>query len=304
MKSPLSTDDLSPSVPGPTEFSTPSRPKALSVVATVAALLVIAGGAWLWAQQVPGFPFPGPQPSIGAFTVTPNIIAVGEPTTVQFTVHIDTPTLNPASVELLRVDQDGKVLASLGRMWDTGTHGDGIPGDKIFSLAVTLRERFPGVRFQVSASFRGLPRTITSNVVLIPVWNTVSSTDAGVSFLYPPEWTFLEHPDGSFSLNSDTLSDIESAEGTFDVFARVLPNPEHRTIEGFFDGHHGPNLYEGAPNVDTVDVSRIVAIRFRQLTPADVDEALVIPLRDTFLLITSTAPPQTFDGFLSTMVIH
>jgi hypothetical protein len=134
----------------------------LIVVATL--VLVAGSGAWLWAQA------PGPQPTFGQLIASPPNFVFNTPTTVTFTTRIDTPTVNPTTVELLRVDATGNLLSRVGRMNDNGKGGDAISDDRVFTIRVALNEPGIGkVYFRVTASFRGNTQNTLSSLIAVDV---------------------------------------------------------------------------------------------------------------------------------------
>jgi hypothetical protein len=134
----------------------------LMVVTTLA--IVASGSAWLWAQA------PGPQPSFGQLVASPPNFVFKTPTTVTFTIRIDTSTVNPSTVELLRVDVQGKRLATVGQMNDKGKSGDAVSDDRIFTSRITLNEPAIGrLYFRVTAAFRGSIRNSQSSLIAIDV---------------------------------------------------------------------------------------------------------------------------------------
>jgi hypothetical protein len=95
-------------------------------------------------------------PTIGATVVAPTVVVINSPTDVLITAAVDDPSLIPTSVNLLRLDSNGAVVAT-SAMHDDGLNGDLLAGDKIFSVRLTVNEPAPTrIRFQVSAAFRGL----------------------------------------------------------------------------------------------------------------------------------------------------
>lgn len=70
-------------------------------------------------------------------------------------VSIPDPTLNPTTVQLLRINTDGS-SSLIAQMNDTGKNGDQKPGDKTFTAQFTLNELRPSTfSFEVTADFRG-----------------------------------------------------------------------------------------------------------------------------------------------------
>lgn len=126
-------------------------------------VLLLGGAGVFWylqAFQAPAIPAP---------TAVPNLVTVNTPTQVLFTVSIPQPTLNPASVNLLRIKSDGSSTI-VAPLVDNGQNGDQKPGDKVFTARLTLNETQPGTfGFQVSAAFRGILRRTLSGVQMFPI---------------------------------------------------------------------------------------------------------------------------------------
>jgi hypothetical protein len=138
------------------------RKSALAVTFAIVLVLAVAGATALVAQRG------GPQPAFGALAASPPNFVFNTPTTVTFTISIDTPTLNPTTVELQRVDSAGNLIAPVGRMFDNGSNGDAKPGDKVFSLRTSINEPAAvQMYYRVSAAFRGLIRQVVSQQVIV-----------------------------------------------------------------------------------------------------------------------------------------
>lgn len=106
---------------------------------------------------------------IDAVGVAPNTIVAKVPTTVVVTARIADPALIPDSVNLQRIGATGQATV-LGALTDTGTKGDLIAGDGIYSLALTMNETILGnVTLQVSAAFFGQLRRATYRLSLAVV---------------------------------------------------------------------------------------------------------------------------------------
>lgn len=122
----------------------------------VCLLIVGACSMWLLGGQPPA------TPTVSAPTIKPNLITVNTPTTLVVTVSIPDPTLNPTSVELIRVNANG-TSAVVAEMEDKGKTGDQKPGDKVFTATIKLNEvQIDTLGFQVAATFRGKTRTLSA----------------------------------------------------------------------------------------------------------------------------------------------
>src|SRR5690349_4168675 len=94
--------------------------------------------------------------TVAPVSVTPASAAVGVGTPVTVTATISDPSVLGMSVVLQRVDEAGRVLATLGPVVDDGTAGDATAGDKVFTARVTIYEQAATVvRLRVSAAFQG-----------------------------------------------------------------------------------------------------------------------------------------------------
>jgi chitodextrinase len=95
--------------------------------------------------------------SIGAPQCSPSSLCVKETTPVIVTVKIAAdPQLITSSVNLVRVNQQGKIIETLARMYDDGTHGDAVPEDGIYTAMVTLDTSAPGrIDLAVTAAYKG-----------------------------------------------------------------------------------------------------------------------------------------------------
>lgn len=139
-------------------------------------------------------------PSVQPPVVSPSSVSVAQSTALTVTAYVKGDAANPViatGVNLLRLDAAGKVLATLGRMWDDGTHGDAVAGDGIFTLNVTANESVAGdIRLQVSAAFYKLLSRVKSSVTLVPIVDKIN----GIAV--PPK------PDAT--TNQATLSGVDS----------------------------------------------------------------------------------------------
>ena len=110
-------------------------------------------------------------PTVGAPSVRPSSILVNQTTLITVTSQITTSPSNPVvSARLLRLDARGNVVASLGSMYDDGTHGDAIAGNGVFTMQGYDREPAPVViRLQVVATFLNNPAPVYSGITEVAV---------------------------------------------------------------------------------------------------------------------------------------
>ncbi len=117
-------------------------------------------------------------PSVQPPVVSPPSVSVAQSTGLTVTAYVKGDATNPViatGVNLLRLDAAGKVLATLGRMWDDGTHGDAVAGDGFFTLNVTVNEPVAGdIRLQISAAFYKLLSRVKSSVTLVPIVDKIN----------------------------------------------------------------------------------------------------------------------------------
>ena len=127
------------------------------------------------------------QPGIAA--ASPSIITLNEPSEVTITIEITDTRLIPTSVNLQRLDETGKAIAILGNLNDSGTNGDTLAGDKIFSTTYTFAEATTTpVYLRVSWALKGVLRRVASNTLTVEVWRRVVELTKGINVSYPPNW--------------------------------------------------------------------------------------------------------------------
>jgi len=101
---------------------------------------------------------------------TPITIESGDPTSVVVRAWLAADSSFIAgSVTLWRYDQNGNVLANLGQMFDDGTHGDQVTGDKVFTTTITLNEAGPAIVTLRASADIAPQQTVYSSDSLIPI---------------------------------------------------------------------------------------------------------------------------------------
>ena len=95
--------------------------------------------------------------SIGVPRATPSAIFAAESAVVTITAPVAAaPDSQPMSTDLIRVNEQGKSIRTLGRLYDDGTHGDALASDNIFTGQFSFNERNPtGIHLVVTAAYRG-----------------------------------------------------------------------------------------------------------------------------------------------------
>jgi hypothetical protein len=100
----------------------------------------------------------------------PKFIHAGIPAEVSVRAFIGRdPAIDPASVNLLRVDEYGRKTI-VDRLYDDGTHGDAAPNDGLFICPLILNEPQPTtLKFQVSAGYKGQLKQTLSDIATLEV---------------------------------------------------------------------------------------------------------------------------------------
>lgn len=182
-------------------------------------------------------------PPIATPSATPNIITVGTSTPVIFTISIPEPTLNPASVNLLRVAPNGS-STGVAQMVDNGQNGDQKPGDKVFTARVVLTEPQAGeVKFQVSAAFRGILRRALSDIGVVRISSPITRIGPnGGTVNYPNGATFTIAP-GGLSTDTEFLVSLPARQQLPQSLPGILPIQAAVTVT--------PTLQPSAPATAT-----------------------------------------------------
>jgi hypothetical protein len=132
--------------------------------------IILGGGIAVVLIAVIGVVWLNAAPAIGPTAASPAYVVINVPTQVLITANITDASVIPSGVNLLKVDGSGKTLAVLGTMRDDGLNGDGVAGDKTFSLRTTVTEPSVGqIRLQVSAAFRGVLKRVLSVPIVVTI---------------------------------------------------------------------------------------------------------------------------------------
>jgi hypothetical protein len=124
------------------------------------------------------FTFSGAHANIQPPLVDVHAIAANSPTTLTVSTYISDQTLLPTSVNLLRVDSQGKTIATLGSLSDNGANGDVQAGDRIYSIRIVLNEPQAGqVYLKISAALKGALKRISSEVFTVKVYQAQGDED-------------------------------------------------------------------------------------------------------------------------------
>ncbi len=139
----------------------------------------------------------------------PATVKVNEETTVTIEATVTaSETLIPNSINLLRYNQSNEIVANLGAMFDDGTNGDQVAGDRIYTRQISLKEVQAGsLLLKASVAYRGQMRRLLSASQEIKV---TSASTANLSL------TVLE-PFDKAMVNEDTITIIGRFEGPLGI---------------------------------------------------------------------------------------
>jgi len=147
----------------------------VAIGATFVAVGMSSGGGPVSSSAPTVGTTPASGPSVGAPVFSASAITVGTSTVVRVSSLITSgtgPAVMANGVNLLQVDGNGKVVAILGVLNDSGVNGDLRAGDQIFSGQFTFSQATAGaIYLQVSAAFeRTLKRvlSISSPLEVLP----------------------------------------------------------------------------------------------------------------------------------------
>lgn len=148
------------------------RPFTLSSVLALALVSQTASGA-----------------TIGQVSLSPSSTSVGVGVAVLVTAQIPDTSVIGSSVNLQRLDAQGRVLSIVGTLVDDGTSGDATATDRVFSLRFSVYEEQPGpLIFRVSAGVQGSLTRIFSTPTTL---NVIGSVSTGITISQPANLIFL-----------------------------------------------------------------------------------------------------------------
>ena len=183
-------------------------------------------------------------PTVGAPVASPAMISVGQPSEVTVTSRITTgpgdPPVIATSVYLQRLDASNKVITTLGTMRDDGSAGDGLAGDGVFTLRVTLNEPGAGeVLMRVSAAFRRLLRRLYSPPLLVPILarSELSSGGITVSFGHRSELEVSIDGASAFVYDPSGVDPENELVLPPDITMEVVPNPSALSLDDVLRGY-------------------------------------------------------------------
>ena len=164
-------------------------------------------------------------PAVTALSPEPNHVEVGVSTVVRITASIPDPDYIAGSANLQRRRPDGTWIVA-GVMRDDGTVGDLVPGDKIFTLQLSVRETVSSdLRFRASAAFRRVSRRVMSDEIHLPVGVVVPAGAGatipgagGLKLIIPPDSVPY---DALFGIVSLPRNEITAPSGHLPIVAAV-----------------------------------------------------------------------------------
>ncbi|MFL6211725.1 MAG: choice-of-anchor X domain-containing protein [Pyrinomonadaceae bacterium] len=117
--------------------------------------------------------------AIGVPQAAPTAIFAAEAAVVTITTPIKAdPDSSPISINLLRVNERGKSIGALGRLYDDGTHGDALAADHTFTGQFSFNEPNPtDIRLVVTVAYRGTLLRTRSQVFTIDVRQRTTSVE-------------------------------------------------------------------------------------------------------------------------------
>jgi hypothetical protein len=239
---------------------------------------------------------------IGVATANPDIVFTNSPTQVTFSCQIADSRVIPVSVMLQSVDSKGNVIKTIGVMQQSSTDPSFFTKQLSFSYSSSST-----VYYRVSAGYKGILLRSASRLITIPVislatssWLNYSAAN-GLGFKYPSQWSVAEDPDGTITVSRPDLAQSIPVEGASDIVVTTESNPENLSIQQFFSGNPGPDLFTDTQSITSVQVAGITSTDFSGLSSFDSHDVVVIPVSGTFIVIYDSAPATISTLFLSTL---
>ena len=81
--------------------------------------------------------------------------------------------------------------------------------------------------------------TSSLKLSLSPEWKTVTLMNDEISITYPPTLVLVPNGDNRIILKDATESGSSPPDGSPTISVRVEPNPDHLSMESYYDGQHG-----------------------------------------------------------------
>lgn len=152
-----------------------SDPQERAVMATLAAVALVAGRGRRKFEERSGGSSSSAAPGILVESVSPTLIPVGVPAVLKLTATSKDADLITESLNLTRVNRHGRAIATLTRLIEESVVG----GARTFHMHVFLCEPKPGpIRFRISAARRGwLRRLVTGSLTVSAAANVILPPD-------------------------------------------------------------------------------------------------------------------------------
>lgn len=127
--------------------------------------------------------------TIGPVVISPTSTPAGIAATVVVTAKITDTSVIGSTVNLQRLDAQGRVLAVIGEMRDDGKNGDSVANDRTFTIRFSVYEEKPGaLTFRSSAGVQGSLLRINSTLLRFDV---TGAFPTGVSITQPANLAFV-----------------------------------------------------------------------------------------------------------------
>ncbi len=148
---------------------------------------------------------------------------------------------------------------------------------------------------------RKLQKYELSQQVAVSVWTSVSEPSAGFQLMLPPGWTSTRHSGGSRAFYPPGKSSDPASEynGSFVLF--VDQNPAGLTLEEFYSGLRGPNLFGDAAAVVPVSLGGLSGFRFVTTTGFVGGDVIVVRVSGAFIRIEDRGDVDTFEQIVRTL---
>lgn len=127
--------------------------------------------------------------TIGTVAINPGSAPAGNAASVTITAQIPDPSVITSSVNLQRIDAQGRVVEVVGSMVDDGANGDAVSGDRVFTIRFTVLQQTPGtLTYRASAGLLGSLTPIFSRPV---TFNSTGNVATGITITQPANLIFV-----------------------------------------------------------------------------------------------------------------
>ncbi|MEK7552892.1 MAG: hypothetical protein AAB505_02175, partial [Patescibacteria group bacterium] len=145
--------------------------------------------------------------------------------------------------------------------------------------------------------------TSSLKLSLSPEWKTVTLMNDEISITYPPTLVLVPNGDNRIILKDATESGSSPPDGSPTISVRVEPNPDHLSMESYYDGQHG--VFVG-PSTGTIAVGNRIGHVFVPTETMSGDVIVIVPLPSgDFLFVADRGQAfqqnGVFDSILATI---